>query len=156
MVRMQNKKWIFWLLTGLILLLFLPCSFLSWNESLRHITLRDSGRYSSISSVQSEAPQNAILSAPPQGIIPECKLPEDALRVVAGSIRINNMAQGQDRYQAVRLLTVLLSILLAVCVSWQTVIEHVCSSADSLHQNIYYIHQADGKKGKRFSVTVES
>lgn len=107
---------------------------------------------------QDEAAAQAKISAPAGETVSDYKVPDN----IRESSLENQSGEGtaarqtnKQRYQLLRILILTLAVVLYPCQILWTAYKDFCGLTKALCQNITYIHQLDGKKGKRVSVTVE-
>lgn len=62
--------------------------------------------------------------------------------------------QNQTRTLLIRFVAIVFILILVVCVICRILIRRYGCHMIEVWQNIYYIHQVDGKKGERFSVYI--
>lgn len=85
------------------------------------------------------------------------QLPQQNGRVTADRFMQNEVAARQQSGSVsllIRFFAVALMLLLLICMSSRILMRRFCPCATVLWQNIYYIHQTDGKKGKHFCIYI--
>lgn len=85
------------------------------------------------------------------------QLPQQNGRVTADRFMQNEVAARQQSGSVsllIRFFAVALMLLLLICMSSRILMRRFCPCAIVLWQNIYYIHQTDGKKGKHFCIYI--
>lgn len=81
------------------------------------------------------------------------RLPEGTGRISLARELLEDIVtreQNAARAQLIRFWAMAFVIAFIVCVAYRAAIRRFGSQMIALWQNIYYIHQVDGKKGKRF------
>lgn len=84
----------------------------------------------------------------------DCRLPEGTGRISLARALLNDIVTREQNVTRTLLMRFWAAVFVAAFIVWvayRAIIRRFGSHMIALWQNIYYIHQVDGKKGKRFS-----